>query len=136
MPGVDANDMLDELVMKALALKPENRYATASEMLQDWWQVVAALDRDAPLLVEGHDVVFDDELSSNTLVDGPSSGSFRAAGPDSASSPGPSTTLDERLTVTRTCRRKSGIDDALRYRARRSRQPRLARTGYGSCRDR
>jgi serine/threonine protein kinase len=102
MPGVEANDMLDELVMKALALKPENRYATASEMLQDWWQVVAALDRDAPLLVEGHDVVFDDELSSNTLVDGPSSGSFRTGGPDSASSPGPSTTLDERLTVTRT----------------------------------
>jgi serine/threonine-protein kinase len=105
MPGVAANDMLDELVKKSLALKPENRYATASEMLQDWWQVVAALDRDAPLLVEGHDVVFDDELSSNTLVDGPLSASFRA----SASSPSapstssnPSTTLDERLTATRT----------------------------------
>ena len=87
MQGVLPNARLDAVVGKALARKPEDRYGSASEMLQEWWQVVAALDRDAPLF-EGTDVVFEDEEHSETIVD-PSGGHTQ---------PNLSTTLDERLS--------------------------------------
>jgi serine/threonine-protein kinase len=70
MPGVVENDLLDAFVARALQRAPEERYGSASEMLQEWWRVAAALDRDQPLVEEGTDVVFDDDEPSNTLVDG------------------------------------------------------------------
>jgi serine/threonine-protein kinase len=70
MQGVVKNDRLDALVARALARKPEQRYASASEMLQEWWQVAAALDRDAPLFDgDGTDVVFEDDAPGSTMVD-------------------------------------------------------------------
>jgi len=89
------NDLLDAFVQKALERNPGDRYGSASEMLQEWWQVVAALDRDAPLF-EGTDVVFEEDEPSNTLVDqsGPSgSGS-------GSTMPNLSTTLDETSVPT------------------------------------
>jgi hypothetical protein len=69
MPGVVRNEALDELVARSLARRPEDRHASASDMLQEWWRVAAALDRDHPL-AEATDVVFEDDEPSNTLVDG------------------------------------------------------------------
>jgi serine/threonine-protein kinase len=68
IPGVATNPLLEEFVAKALARNLGDRYQSASEMLQEWWRVAAALDRDVPL-AEGHDVVFEEEEPSNTLVD-------------------------------------------------------------------
>jgi serine/threonine protein kinase len=68
MPGVHANDPLDEFVARALARRPEHRFGSASEMLQEWWRVVAALDREQPL-AEGTDVIFDEDEHSETVDD-------------------------------------------------------------------
>ena len=68
MPGVTSNELLDKFVAHALERKPGDRFASATEMMQEWWRVAAALDRDAPL-AEGTDVVFEEEDPSNTLVD-------------------------------------------------------------------
>ena len=69
MPGVRSNELLVAFVAHALERKPQDRFGSASEMLQEWWRVAAALDRDKPLpLAEASDVVFEDD-PSNTLVD-------------------------------------------------------------------
>jgi len=71
LPGVLSNPLLDHFVSKALARKPRDRFSSAGEMLEEWWRVVASLDR-APDEEEGMDVVFDDDSSAGggaTLVD-------------------------------------------------------------------
>ena len=69
MPGVLTNPVLDDFVARALVRKPDDRFGSASEMLQAWWRVAAALDRDQPLVDEGTEVVFDDDEASSTIVD-------------------------------------------------------------------
>ena len=69
MPGVLANPVLDDFVARALVRMPTDRYASASEMLQEWWRVAAALDRDQPLVEEGTEVLFDDDEATSTMVD-------------------------------------------------------------------
>jgi serine/threonine-protein kinase len=67
VPGAVQSEPLDDLVAKALALKPEARFASASEMLEEWWRVAAALDRE-PIAVD-IDVAFDEDEWVNTLVE-------------------------------------------------------------------
>jgi eukaryotic-like serine/threonine-protein kinase len=61
---------LEEFVAKALARKPEERFASAKEMLEAWWRVASALDRDFPqapdLPVDEYDIEFED---SSTIVE-------------------------------------------------------------------
>jgi serine/threonine protein kinase len=67
MPGVLPNELLDAFVARALQRQPEDRFASATEMLEEWWRVVAALDRDAP--VPEVDVVFDEDEWVNTMAE-------------------------------------------------------------------
>jgi serine/threonine-protein kinase len=67
LPGVIPNQLLDEFVAKALSRDPEQRFGSAIEMLEAWWRVAAALDRDAE--VPAIDVVFDEDDWVNTIVE-------------------------------------------------------------------
>lgn len=85
LPGMPPNPMLDEFLSRALSRDPDLRFGSATEMLQEWWRVVAALDRDAAL--PEIDVVFDEDEWVSTIV---GSMSKTASGPVSAI---PSSTL-------------------------------------------
>jgi serine/threonine protein kinase len=67
MPGVLPSDLLDGFVARALCREPEARFASATEMLEEWWRVAAALDRDAPL--PEVDVVFDEDEWASTMAE-------------------------------------------------------------------
>jgi serine/threonine-protein kinase len=67
LPGVPQNDALDAFVAKALSRNPKGRFASAVEMLEAWWRVGAALDRDAEL--PAVDVEFDEDEWVNTVVE-------------------------------------------------------------------
>jgi serine/threonine-protein kinase len=66
MPGMVPNDLLDEFVSRALMRDPAARFASASDMLQEWWRVAAALDRDTQL--PEIDVVFDEDEWTSTIA--------------------------------------------------------------------
>jgi hypothetical protein len=74
------NPELDEFLSRALSRDTAARFASATEMLEAWWRVVAALDRDAPL--PEIDVVFDEDEWTSTIA---SSMSRSGAGPSSVS---------------------------------------------------
>jgi eukaryotic-like serine/threonine-protein kinase len=66
VPGAVQSDALDQLVARALALNPTDRFPSASEMLEEWWRVAASLDRgDMPAV----DVAFDEDEWVSTLVE-------------------------------------------------------------------
>jgi serine/threonine-protein kinase len=46
MAGMPKNVLLDWFVTKTLARDPKNRFQTAREMLEHWWNVMASLDED------------------------------------------------------------------------------------------
>ena len=46
MPGMPKNVLLDWFVTKTLARDPNNRFQTAREMLENWWNVIASLDEE------------------------------------------------------------------------------------------
>ena len=67
MPGVPPSELLDGFVARALSRNPEERFPSATEMLEEWWRVAAALDREAyPPSV---DVVFDEDEWVSTMVE-------------------------------------------------------------------
>ena len=47
MPGMPRNIVLDWFVEKAMSREPEERFQSAREMLEHWWNVMASLDEDA-----------------------------------------------------------------------------------------
>ena len=47
MPGMPKNVVLDWFVHKAMAREPAERFQSAREMLEHWWNVMASLDEDA-----------------------------------------------------------------------------------------
>jgi serine/threonine-protein kinase len=47
MQGMPRNPVLDWFVTKAMAAKPKERFQSAREMLEHWWNVMASLDEDA-----------------------------------------------------------------------------------------
>lgn len=47
MPGMPKNVILDWFVQKAMAREPHERFQSAREMLEHWWNVMASLDEDA-----------------------------------------------------------------------------------------
>ncbi len=65
LPGMPPNDELDAFLDRALSREPEHRFATATEMLEHWWRVAAALDRDA--VMPEIDVVFDEDAYESEL---------------------------------------------------------------------
>jgi serine/threonine-protein kinase len=67
LPGSIQSALLDAFVARALDRDPLERFAEAGEMLEEWWRVAAALDRDAP--VGEVEVVFDEDEWVNTLVE-------------------------------------------------------------------
>jgi serine/threonine-protein kinase len=87
LPGVIPSPDLDAFVAQALSRDPQQRFASAVEMLEAWWRVAAALDRDAEPPLPGVDVVFDEdewvstiaESLSRTGSDSRPSASFKAA---------------------------------------------------------
>jgi hypothetical protein len=54
-------------VARALARDPESRFASATEMLEEWWRVAAALDRAAP--APEVEVVFDEDEWVSTIAE-------------------------------------------------------------------
>jgi serine/threonine protein kinase len=71
LPGVVANDLLDAFLARALSRDPQARFANATEMLEAWWRVAAALDRAAHL--PEIDVVFDEDEWESTIAESLSS---------------------------------------------------------------
>jgi serine/threonine protein kinase len=65
--GMPPNGLLDAYVARALSRDPAGRFPSASEMLEHWWRVSAALERDAPL--PEVDVTFDEDEWVNTLAE-------------------------------------------------------------------
>jgi serine/threonine-protein kinase len=47
MPGMPQNVLLDWFVTKTMAREPGDRFQSAREMLEHWWNVMASLDEDA-----------------------------------------------------------------------------------------
>jgi eukaryotic-like serine/threonine-protein kinase len=81
LPGMPPNPVLDEFLSKALSRDTAARFATATEMLEAWWRVVAALDRDAPL--PEVDVVFDEDEWDSTIAGSIAKSASNASGPSS-----------------------------------------------------
>ncbi len=81
LPGMPPNLVLDEFLCRALSRDTAARFTSAPEMLEAWWRVVAALDRDAPL--PEVDVVFDEDEWTSTIV---GSLARTGSGPQSVSS--------------------------------------------------
>jgi serine/threonine-protein kinase len=84
LPGMPPNPALDEFLCRALSRDTASRFSSAPEMLEGWWRVVAAMDRDAPL--PEVDVVFDEDEWVSTIAgslartgSGPSSVSSQSA---------------------------------------------------------
>jgi len=77
LPGMVPNEELDAFLQRALQREPEARFSTAAEMLQDWWRVAAALDRDA--VMPEIDVEFDEEEWIKTIVSSASRAAAEAA---------------------------------------------------------
>jgi serine/threonine protein kinase len=46
MPGMPKNVLLDWFVTKTMAREPSDRFQTAREMLEHWWNVMASLDEE------------------------------------------------------------------------------------------
>ncbi len=67
MPGVGRNELLDMFITTALQPNPSSRFDSARAMLEAWWRVSAALDRDA-LQLDAVEVVFDDDVEVSTDV--------------------------------------------------------------------
>ena len=69
MPNVVSIAALDAFCNRALARDPVNRFQSAREMLDEWWNVVTYIDEQAPLTVDSNalDVVFDEEMMQATL---------------------------------------------------------------------
>jgi serine/threonine-protein kinase len=65
--GALRNEALDALVARALERDPAKRFASASQMLEEWWRVAAALEREAPGVEI--DVTFDEDEWVNTLAE-------------------------------------------------------------------
>jgi serine/threonine-protein kinase len=68
LPGSIPNPLLDAFVAQALSRDPQQRFSGAVEMLEAWWRVAAALDRDAQL-PGGVDVVFDEDEWVSTIAE-------------------------------------------------------------------
>jgi serine/threonine-protein kinase len=47
MPGMPRNVVLDWFVKKAMSREPHDRFQSAREMLEHWWNVMASLDEEA-----------------------------------------------------------------------------------------
>ena len=93
LPGVPPNPELDAFLTRALVRDPRGRYENATVMLEEWWRVAAALDRDR--ILPEIEVVWDEDEWVNTMAEslaktgshasfatahgGPSSTSLRAA---------------------------------------------------------
>jgi serine/threonine protein kinase len=79
MPGVGPNDELDAFIATALQPNPTSRFDGARQMLEAWWRVGASIDRDS-LMMEGVEVVFDDdvEVSTDVIASGPQLGETMA----------------------------------------------------------
>jgi serine/threonine-protein kinase len=67
MPGVGKNELLDGFVSTSLQPHPSSRFDDGKQMLEAWWRVAAAIDRD-DLYVEGVEVVFEDDIEVSTDV--------------------------------------------------------------------
>jgi len=81
MANVVAIDALDQFTNRALARDPANRFQSAREMLDDWWNVVTYIDEEAPLTLDSNalDVVFDDETELLRTLSDVATGSFPVA---------------------------------------------------------
>jgi serine/threonine protein kinase len=64
MANVVSIGALDAFCMRALARDPVQRFQSAREMLDEWWNVVTYIDEEAPLTLDSNalDVVFDEEM--------------------------------------------------------------------------
>jgi serine/threonine-protein kinase len=67
MPGVGENELLDAFIVTALQPNPTSRFDSARAMLEAWWRVSAALDRDS-MFYDAVEVVFDDDVEVSTDV--------------------------------------------------------------------
>ncbi len=47
MPGMTKNVLLDWFVKKSMSREPSERFQTAREMLEHWWNVMSSMDEDA-----------------------------------------------------------------------------------------
>jgi serine/threonine protein kinase len=95
LPGVPPNPALDAFLARALSRDPQERFESAPAMLEEWWRVAAALERDTVL--PDIEVVWDEDEWVNTMAESlaksashPSQGSLattasQATGPSSAS---------------------------------------------------
>jgi serine/threonine-protein kinase len=92
LPGVVPNELLDAFVARALSRAPDQRFSCAGEMLEQWWRVGAALDREAP--IPRIDVVFTDDEWGSTLVELVPPGEAQRASPSETQPVAPAFALD------------------------------------------
>ena len=68
LPHVVALPLLDAFVAKALSRDPTLRHQDAREMLQEWWRVVATIDAEAPLTIEGMELAQGEDTNEDLTV--------------------------------------------------------------------
>ena len=67
MPGVGKSELLDGFVQTALQPHPSSRFDNGKQMLEAWWRVAASLEHDE-VVIEGVDIVFEDDIEVSTDV--------------------------------------------------------------------
>jgi hypothetical protein len=109
MPGMPKNVLLDWFVTKTMARDPSNRFQTAREMLEHWWNVMASLDEGG-----GTDV-----MRGDGRVDESYAGPLRRSMRDSHDVPAVVTTMEpeEDRTLRRMAPAGGGVPAALRSTA-------------------
>lgn len=109
LPGMAKNPALDAFLTRSLSRDPTARFDSATDMLQEWWRVVAAFDRDT--VVPEIDVVFDEDEWVSTIVSSLSkSGSLSL----SKSGSGPSSSTLQALVRTLETDMEAATDPELR----------------------
>lgn len=67
LPGVPPNPELDVFLERSLSRDPRGRFENATAMLEEWWRVAAALDRDTVL--PDIEVVWDEDEWTSTMAE-------------------------------------------------------------------
>ncbi len=67
LPGVSPNPPLDDFLARALSRDPRERFENATVMLEEWWRVAAALERDTVL--PDIEVVWDEDEWTSTMAE-------------------------------------------------------------------
>ncbi len=99
LPGVPPNPALDAFLARALSREPRERFDSATAMLEEWWRVAAALERDTVL--PEIEVVWDEDEWVNTMAESLAKSGSHASQASIATAPGGPSSTSMRAALVR-----------------------------------